>query len=68
MTFNSNKGGKKIPAKIYPEGFYNEILECYRYETRNPSVYGNVIRSEVEFTKGSKQLQFDLQRDEDNLQ
>ena len=67
MTFNSKKDGKKIPAKIYPEGFYNEILECYRYETRNSSVYGNVIRSEVEFTKGSKQLQFDLQREEDNL-
>jgi len=68
MTFNSNKGGKKIPAKIYPEGFYNEILECYRYETRNPTVYGNVIRCEMELTKSSKQLQLDLQGDENNFQ
>ena len=67
MTLDSKKVGKKIPAKIYPEGFYKEILKCYEYETRNPTIYGNVIRSEVEFTKGSKQLQFDLQRDEDNL-
>ena len=36
MTFDSKKDGKKIPAKIYPEGFYKEILKCYelRPETR----------------------------------
>ena len=51
----------------YPENFYEEILECYNYETRNPTVYGNVIRCEMELTKSSKQLQLDLQRDEDNL-
>ena len=68
MTFNSKKVGKKIPAKIYPEGFYNEILECYQYETRNPSIYGNVIRCEMELTKSSKQLQLDLQGDENNFQ
>ena len=59
MTFNSKKGAKKIPAKIYPVGFYKEILECYEYETRNPSIYGNVIRSEMEFTKSSEERWFD---------
>ena len=68
MTFYSKKVGKKIPAKIYPEGFYEEILKCYDYETRNPTIYGNVIRGEMEFTQGSKQLQLDIERNEDNLQ
>ena len=67
MTFNSKKVGKKIPAKIYPEGFYKEILECYEYETRNPTIYGNVIRGEMEFTQGSKQLQLDFEGNEDNF-
>ena len=68
MTFNSKKGAKKIPAKIYPVGFYKEILECYDYETRNPTIYGNVIRGEMEFTQGSEELQSDGQGDEDHLQ
>ena len=55
MTFSSKKGGKKIPAKIYPEGFYEEILECYEYESRNPTIYGNVIRCEMEFAKSSEE-------------
>ena len=55
MTFNSKKDGKKIPAKIYPEGFYEEILECYEYENRNPTIYGNVIRCEMEFTQSSEE-------------
>ena len=55
MTFNSKKDGKKIPAKIYPEGFYKEILECYEYEIRNPTIYGNVIRCEMEFAKSSEE-------------
>jgi len=67
MTFNSKKGAKKIPAKIYPVGFYKEILECYEYETRNPSIYGNVIRSEVEFTQSSEKCGSDQQGDENNV-
>ena len=51
----------------YPEDFYEEILECYNYETRNPTIYGNVIRGEMEFTKGSKQLQLDIEGNEDNI-
>jgi len=51
----------------YPENFYEEILECYDYETRNPTIYGNVIRGEMEFTKGSKQLQLNIEGNEDNL-
>ena len=58
-TFNSKKGGKKIPAKIHPEGFYEEILTCYDYETRNPTVYGNVICGEVEYSKSSKKRRTD---------
>ena len=67
MTFNSKKGAKKIPAKIYPVGFYKEILECYEYETRNPTIYGNVIRSEVEFTQSSEERGSDQQGDENHL-
>ena len=67
MTFNSKKGGKKIPPKIYPVGFYNEILECYDYETRNPTIYGNVILCEMEYSQGSKKRRFDGQRDENHI-
>jgi hypothetical protein len=52
----------------YSSYLYKEILKCYNYETRNPSIYGNVIRCEVELTQGSKQLQLDIERNEDNLQ
>ena len=51
----------------HPYSLYREILKCYNYETRNPSIYGNVIRSEVELTKSSEKLQFDEQGDEDNV-
>ena len=44
---------------IYPSRFYEEILECYEYETRNQTIYGNVIRGEVEFTQSSEKLQSD---------
>ena len=59
MTFDSNKSGEKIPAKIYPEGFYEEILICNNYETRNQTVYGNVICGKVEYPKGSKKRRID---------
>ncbi len=67
MTFNSKKGGKKIPPNFYPEGFYEEIIKCYDYETRNPTIYGSVIRTEMELTQSSKKLQSDGQGDENNL-
>ena len=47
---------------------YREILKCYEYETRNPSIYGNVIRCEMEFAQGSEQLQLNIEGNEDNLQ
>ena len=47
----------------YPSNLYQQILECYEYETRNASVYGNVILREVELTKGSKERQSNKQRD-----
>ena len=51
----------------YSAALYKEILECYDYETRNPTIYGNVIRREVELTKSGEELQSDLQGDEDNV-
>ena len=46
---------------------YKEILECYEYETRNPTIYGNVIRSEVELTQSSEECRSDQQRDENYI-
>ena len=51
----------------YSPSLYKEILECYEYETRNPTIYGNVIRCEMEFTKSSEKLQSDSEGDEDNV-
>ena len=39
---------------FYKPSFYEEILTCYDYETRNPTVYGNVIFCKVEYSKSSK--------------
>jgi len=67
-TFNSKKGGKKIPQNFcpitffmnyYKPSFYEEILVCYDYETRNPTVYGNVICGKVECPKSSKKRRTD---------
>jgi hypothetical protein len=52
----------------YSSDLYKKILECYDYETRNPTIYGNVIRSEMEFTQSSKELQSDGQGDENHVQ
>ena len=52
---------------MHHSNLYREILKCYEYETRNPTIYGNVVRGEMEFAQSSKQLQLDLQRDKDNL-
>ena len=38
---------------LYSSDFY-KILECYEYETRNATIYGNVIRSEVELAESEK--------------
>ena len=54
-----------MPYSYY---LYKEILDCYEYETRNPTIYGNVVRSEMEFAQSSEELQFDGQGDEDNVQ
>ena len=51
----------------YSAALYKEILECYDYETRNPTIYGNVIRGEMEFTKSSEKLWIDGKGDEDNV-
>ena len=53
---------------IYSSNLYKEILECYDYEARNSTIYGNVIRSEMEFTQSSEELQSNGQGDEDHLQ
>ena len=76
-TFNSKKGGKKIPAKncpitffkmSYSPSFYEEILLCYDYETRNPTVYGNVIHSKMESSKSRKELWIDGKGNENHIQ
>jgi|TARA_Y100000289_G_scaffold48690_1_gene49207 hypothetical protein len=54
-----------MPYSYY---LYKEILDCYEYETRNPTIYGNVVRSEMEFTSSSEECELDGQRDEDNVQ
>ena len=46
---------------------YEEIVRCYEYETRNASIYGNVICSEMESSKSSKELQFNRKRNENYL-
>ena len=51
----------------YQSDLYKEILDCYEYETRNPTIYGNAIRGEMEFANGSKKLWIDKQRDENNI-
>jgi hypothetical protein len=52
---------------VHPQSLYKEILECYDYETRNPTIYGNVVRSEMEFAESSEKRGFDQQRDENNI-
>ena len=46
---------------------YDEILKCYEYEARNPTVYGNVILSEVEFAQSSEECRTDKQGDENHV-
>ena len=54
-------------SRSYNQNLYKEILECYDYETRNPTIYGNVIRSEVEFAQSSEECGSDQQGDEDHV-
>ena len=51
----------------YQPDLYKEILDCYEYETRNPTIYGNVVRIEVEFTKSSGECRTNQQGDENHL-
>ena len=53
-----------MPYSYY---LYKEILDCYEYETRNPTIYGNVVRSKMEFTQSSEECGSDQQRDENHL-
>ncbi len=52
---------------LYSSDLYSEILKCYDYETRNTTIYGNVIRSEMEFTQSSEECGSDQQGDENHL-
>ena len=52
---------------VYPLSLYKEIIECYEYETRNPTIYGNVVRGEMEFAESSKELRTDSEGDENHL-
>ena len=72
----SKKGEKflhKIFAPItffmnkYSPDLYKEIIKCYKYETRNPSIYGNVICGEMELTKSSIELRTNAEGDENYI-
>jgi hypothetical protein len=52
---------------IHSEFLYKQILICNEYEARNQTIYGNVIRGEVEFAQGSEECRFDEQGDENHL-
>ena len=52
---------------VHPLSLYKEILECYEYETRNPTIYGNVVRGKMEFAQSSEECRSDQQGDEDNV-
>jgi len=52
---------------VYSPELYKDILECYNYETRNPTVYGNVIHGKMEFTKSSEKRRTDQQGDENHI-
>ena len=52
---------------VHPLSLYKEILECYEYETRNPTIYGNVVRGKMEFTLSSEECRSDQQGDEDHV-
>ena len=52
---------------VHPLSLYKEILECYQYEARNPTIYGNVVRSEMEFTQSSEERGVNQQGDEDHI-
>jgi hypothetical protein len=51
----------------YPLDLYQEILICYDYETRNPTVYGNVVLGKMESSKSSKELRIDGKGDENHI-
>ena len=51
----------------HSESLYLEILKCYEYETRNPTIYGNVIRGEMEFAESSEERRSDQQGDENHI-
>ena len=53
---------------VHPLSLYKEILECYQYEARNPTIYGNVVRSEMELTRSGKDWQSVGQGDENHVQ
>ena len=51
----------------YAPDLYKEIIECYDYETRNTTIYGNVVRGEMELTQSSEERRSDQQGDENHL-
>ena len=51
----------------YSYYLYKEIQDCYKYETRNPTIYGNVVLREMEFAQSSEERGVDQQGDVDQL-
>lgn len=46
---------------------YKEVLKYYGYEKRDQKIYGDAILSKMEYSKGSKECQFNKQGDEDHI-
>ena len=51
----------------YSYYLYKEIQDCYKYETRNPTIYGNVVLREMEFAQSSEERGVNEQGDEDHV-
>jgi hypothetical protein len=51
----------------YSYYLYKEIQDCHKYETRNSSIYGNVVLREMEFAQSGKERGVDQQGDEDHI-
>ena len=67
MTFNSKKGGKKIPQNFYPVGFYKEILSATSMRPETRQSMEMLFAAKMEFTQSSEECRSDQQGDENHL-
>ena len=68
--WRKKNSAKKSPYYLFQMGIHplsKRDAKCYEYETRNPTIYGNVIRGEMEFAQSSEECRSDQQGDEDHV-